>query len=86
VLCGGQNSKVLVPGVYQHSCIFPADFLNDGRYSLSIILITDTTRLDVYIRDAISFVVHETKGREEYLGAIGGCVRPRLEWQERVLG
>jgi len=86
VLCGGNCSKVLAPGAHQHSCTFPADLLNNGRYSLSIILITDTTRLDVHIRDAISFVVHETKGREEYLGAIGGCVRPRLEWQERALG
>ena len=86
VLCGGTVSKALTPGVYQHSCIFPADFLNDGGYSVSIILITEVTRLDVHLRDAIGFVVHETKGREEYLGVVGGCVRPRLEWQERPLG
>ena len=86
VLCGGNLSKVIAPGFYQHSCTFPADFLNDGRYSVSIILLTDTTRQDVHIRDAISFFVHEMKGREEYLGVVGGCVRPPLEWQERALG
>ncbi|MCX6925597.1 MAG: ABC transporter ATP-binding protein, partial [Verrucomicrobia bacterium] len=86
VLCGGTSSKVLPPGVYQHSCVFPADFLNDGYYSLSIILLTDVTLQDVHIRNAISFVVHEMKGREEYLGVVNGCVRPRLEWQERALG
>ena len=85
VLCGGTLSKVLKPGLYQHTCHFPADFLNDGRYTVSIILITDITRLDVHIRDALSFFVHEAKGREEYLGPVGGCVRPHLEWDERAL-
>ena len=86
VLCGGTPSKALLPGRYQHSYLFPADFLNDGAYTISIILITDVTRLDVHIRDAISFVVHEIKGRQEYLGTINGCIRPRLHCEERALG
>jgi lipopolysaccharide transport system ATP-binding protein len=85
VLCGGTTSKILEPGVHQHTCIFPADFLNDGLYTVTIFLITEVTRLDVNVRDAISFVVHEMKGREEYFGTVGGCIRPRLEWQERIL-
>ena len=85
VLCGGTRSNVLKPGLYQHTCHFPADFLNDGRYTVSIILVTNTTHLDVHIREALSFFVHETKGREEYLGTIDGCVRPRLQWEERAL-
>jgi lipopolysaccharide transport system ATP-binding protein len=85
VLCGGTRSRILKPGIYQHSCVFPANFLNDGMYTVSIILITEVTRLDVHIRDAISFVVHETKAREEYLGVVAGCVRPKLEWMEKSL-
>ena len=85
ILASGTPSKVLKRGVYQHSCVLPANFLNDTRYSVNIIMLTDVTRWEVSIRDALSFFVHETKAREEYLGGIIGCVRPQLEWQEKPL-
>jgi lipopolysaccharide transport system ATP-binding protein len=85
VLCGGTLSKFLMPGRYRHSYVFPADFLNDGMYTISIILLTDVTRQEVHLREAISFVVHEVAERNEYLGTIGGCIRPRLHWEERAL-
>jgi lipopolysaccharide transport system ATP-binding protein len=85
VLATGTLSKVLARGRYQHACVFPGNFLNDGNYSINLFLITDTTRQDVRIQEAISFFVHETKGREDYLGVIIGCVRPQLEWIEKPL-
>jgi lipopolysaccharide transport system ATP-binding protein len=85
VLASGTGSKVLKRGVYQHSCVFPAHFLNDTRYSATIILLTDVTRWEVSVRDAVSFFVHEIKGRDEYLGGIIGCIRPHLEWKEKSL-
>ena len=85
VLATGTPSKTLNRGWYQHACVFPANFLNDGQYSISIFLITNVTRQDVSIKEAISFFVHETKGREEYLGIIIGCVRPQLQWMEKSL-
>jgi lipopolysaccharide transport system ATP-binding protein len=85
VLATGTPSKILNRGRYQHTCVLPGNFLNDGHYSISIYLLTDVTHQDVVIRDAISFFVHEIKGREEYLGVIIGCVRPRLEWTEKPL-
>jgi lipopolysaccharide transport system ATP-binding protein len=85
VLATGTPSKILNRGRYQRACVFPANFLNDGYYSISLYLITDITRHDVVVRDAISFFVHEIKGREEYLGVIIGSVRPQLEWMEKAL-
>jgi lipopolysaccharide transport system ATP-binding protein len=85
VLASGTGSKPLEPGRYQHSCVLPANFLNDGHYSITILLIIDNTRFDVVVQDAISFVVHETKRWGEYLGSVIGCVRPHLEWMERSL-
>jgi len=85
ILASGTGSKVLKRGVYQHSCVLPANFLNDTRYSVNIIMLTDVTRWEVSIRDALTFSVHETKGREEYLGGIIGCIRPQLEWTEKSL-
>lgn len=81
VLCSGPNSQVLNPGMYSHAFTIPAHFLNDGTYTVSIVLLTEVSQIQVFKTEAISFFVHETgAGREEYGGIISGCVRPRLEW------
>jgi hypothetical protein len=85
ILATGTGSKVLKRGLYQHACVLPANFLNDVPYTVEIILLTDTTRFEVCIPDAISFMAHEIEGRKEYMGTIIGCVRPRLEWSEKML-
>jgi lipopolysaccharide transport system ATP-binding protein len=82
VLCSGPVSVDIAPGSYCHRVTFPANFLNDGIYTLSIILLTNVTQIHVYKREAISFCVFETgTGRGEYGGIIHGCVRPLLAWQ-----
>ncbi len=82
VLCSGPASAELGPGLYRHQVKFPPNFFNDGLYTLSIILLTNVTQIQVHKRDAISFSVFETGvGREEYGGIIHGCVRPVLPWQ-----
>jgi lipopolysaccharide transport system ATP-binding protein len=85
VLSSGTRSKVLKRGVYQHSCVLPAHFLNDTRYTVNIILLTDVIRWEVSVRDALSFFVHESRREHEYLGGFIGCVRPQLEWIEKSL-
>ena len=85
VFVSGPPSQTLPAGRYQHSCIFPPNLLNDGLYSISIFLLIDTTVFEVTVPNAISFMVHETKERGEYLGQVIGCVRPKLEWIEKGL-
>jgi len=85
VLVSGASSQILQRGCYQHSCVFPANLLNDNSYSISIYLLIDVTRHEVAVPGAISFMVHETTERGEYLGQVIGCVRPRLEWKETFL-
>jgi len=82
VLASGTGPRVLESGWYRHSCVFPANFLNDGRYTISILLISDITRFEVSVPEALSFVVHEAKGREGWLGEVIGCIRPHLQWEE----
>jgi lipopolysaccharide transport system ATP-binding protein len=77
--CSGTNSRPLRPNWYRESYEFPANLLNDGLYSITVFLLTDTTHVEIRIEHAIAFTVHETNGRGEYLGTIGGCVRPQLE-------
>jgi lipopolysaccharide transport system ATP-binding protein len=85
VLASGTVSKILKPGIYQHSCVLPAHFLNNTHYSANVILLTDVGRLEVLVRDAFSFMVYEKQRDGEYVGEIIGCVRPRLEWQHKTL-
>jgi lipopolysaccharide transport system ATP-binding protein len=81
VLCSGPGSTELEPGRHRHRVTFPANFLNDGLYTISIILLVNVTQIQVHKREAISFCVHETGvGREEFGGSIQGCVRPQLAW------
>jgi lipopolysaccharide transport system ATP-binding protein len=82
VLCSGPTSAELEPGRYRHRVTLPANFLNDGLYQVTIILITDVMNIQVNIPEAVAFTVHETGvGREEYGGVINGCVRPHLAWE-----
>ena len=81
VLASCPPSHELEPGVYQHRVEFPADFFNDGLYTINILLLANITQAEVLVRDAIVFCVHETgAGREQYGGTIGGCLRPKLNW------
>ncbi|MFZ0960196.1 MAG: ABC transporter ATP-binding protein, partial [Terriglobia bacterium] len=75
----GTLSRPLGPNRYRDSYKFPADLLNDGVYSITVFLLTDTTHIEIRIEHAIAFTVHESSGRQEYLGAMIGCLRPQLE-------
>jgi len=86
VLCSGPASADLEAGRHRHRVTIPANFLNDGLYTVSIILLTNVNQIQVHKREAITFCVHETGvGREEYTGIVNGCVRPRLAWAAESL-
>lgn len=69
-------------GLYKTTCTIPANFLNEGRYSINAIILTDLTNAEVWEKEILSFTVHETGAmRKEYLGQWIGAVRPKLAWQ-----
>lgn len=73
-------------GVYRARCKLPANFLNEGKYFVNIIISTDVADEHAMVREAISFSVHETgEMRKEFLRHWIGAVRPRLEWQTDYL-
>jgi lipopolysaccharide transport system ATP-binding protein len=75
----GTPNRLLRPGLYRDSYHFPANLFNDGPYSVTLFLLTETTRVEIMVEQAISFTVNESRGRGEYLGVMIGCVRPQLE-------
>lgn len=69
-------------GLFKTTCTIPANFLNEGRYTINAIILTDLINAEVAEKDALSFTVHETGAmRKEYMGHWIGSIRPRLAWQ-----
>ena len=74
-------------GLYRTVCTLPGDFLNEGRYSINAIVLTDVTNVEVFAREVISFAVNDTGAmRKEYGGGWLGVVRPKLAWQTEYRG
>lgn len=73
-------------GQYKTFCTIPANFLNEGRYSIHVIVLTDLTNVEVVVRDVFSFNVHETGAmRKEFMGTWIGAIRPKLAWQTELV-
>ena len=74
------------PGLYESSVRIPANFLNDGRYSVTAIVGKGVSESQAFVDHAVSFDVHDTgEMRKEYFGKFLGCVRPRLAWSSTLL-
>jgi lipopolysaccharide transport system ATP-binding protein len=72
-------------GQYKTTCVIPANFLNTGRYSINVFVITDTTNLDVIEKNILTFNATESGTfRDDYLGEIIGVIRPRLAWTTQL--
>jgi lipopolysaccharide transport system ATP-binding protein len=69
-------------GLYRTACTIPGNFLNEGRYQINAVVLTDILNIEVIAREVISFTVHDTGAmRQEYGGGWLGVVRPKLAWQ-----
>jgi lipopolysaccharide transport system ATP-binding protein len=72
-------------GLYHSECVFPANFLNEGRYSITAIVGRPPTTSEILERDIVSFDVLDTGPmRKEYFGQWIGVVRPRLAWSTEL--
>ncbi len=73
-------------GCFRTTCIIPGNFLNEGRYRVTAIVLTHVTNVEIVVHDAVSFSVYETGGmRAEFTGHWIGVVRPRLAWRTEPL-
>lgn len=69
-------------GCYRARCRLPANFLNDTRYFVSVLVGESIGSPAIKQDSALSFLVHDTGAmRREYTGSwIGPVIRPRLDW------
>ena len=76
------------PGRYQSHLTLPANFLNEGHYSLHVYLVSGASHVRIARPDVLSFIAEDTgEMRAEYTGPWIGVIRPRLPWHtKRVSG
>lgn len=74
-------------GLFRSECVFPANFLNEGRYTITPIVGKGIATTLLLEEDLIGFDVHDSGSmRQEYFGGWLGTVRPKLPWQTEYLG
>ena len=69
-------------GFYEATCIIPGNFLNEGRYVISVIIGVVPAATVILQESVLSFDVHDTGVmHEEFVGNWAGpVIRPRLPW------
>jgi lipopolysaccharide transport system ATP-binding protein len=73
-------------GLFRATCTLPGNFLNEGLYSVNVLVFNRISQIELSAREIIRFHVHDTgvlgaEGRVQW----GGVVRPRLAWQTELL-
>jgi lipopolysaccharide transport system ATP-binding protein len=75
-------------GLYRSHCVIPGSFLNQGRYSVTALLVhTERTYIIAQVDRIVSIdMVDLGNDRRGYLGDWGGVVRPTLIWNTEHVG
>ena len=75
-------------GNFRTVCRIPANFLNDTRYFVSVIIGPEVGVVSLRQDSVLSFLVHDTGAmRQEFTGSwLGPVIRPRLDWQTVQVG
>lgn len=73
-------------GTYTTTCELPANFLNDSRYVVSVLLGPELGKPSVACDSVLAFSVTDTGAmRKEFLGSwYGPVIRPRLGWETHI--
>lgn len=80
------NDRVYESGLYRTVCTIPGHMLNEGKHTVSALVIRNKN--DAHVREeAISFTVHDDGvSRSGYTGGWVGVVRPLLPWTVDRIG
>ena len=75
-------------GLYRATCEIPANFLNEGRFHITVLLATfGPENIEAEAREALSLMVFDT-GAMRDAGVVGpwpGVVRVKLPWRTEFL-
>jgi lipopolysaccharide transport system ATP-binding protein len=71
-------------GIARFTCDVPGNLMNDGVYSIMMMIVKDSTVLFV-LNDAVIFEVRDAERTGNWMGKWPGAVRPRLAWVSEVI-
>jgi lipopolysaccharide transport system ATP-binding protein len=82
-------SIAFAQGIVSGECTIPGNFLNDGTYYISLVIVRDTS-VELFCYDeCLSFTLEDFRGDIQWYGKWMGAVRPlfpfRLTQQEMIL-
>jgi len=73
-------------GLHRAQCRIPANLLNDGPYSVKVMIAQDRTHVIYEHSEQMSFHVHDLAVRRgAYFGKRPGVVQPQLDWNVEYL-
>jgi lipopolysaccharide transport system ATP-binding protein len=74
------GSVAMQPGRHQSALRIPANFFNDGQYTMRLIFVKDTTTHLLNIADILSFEVVDNDRQGSWFGKWEGAVRPSFDF------
>jgi lipopolysaccharide transport system ATP-binding protein len=76
----GTLSQTFEKGIIQAECEIPADFLNDGSYSISFMVVKDTATVLHNFEEALIFEIEDYREGTSWYGKWPGYVRPKIDF------
>ncbi|MBJ6119784.1 ABC transporter ATP-binding protein [Pontibacter sp. BT310] len=77
----GSESMYLTKGVHKGVCRIPEHLLNDGSYSISMMIVAERSYALYNFEDVVMFEVHENRAPSGWHGKRPGFVRPKLDFK-----
>jgi len=71
-------------GLVQGSFVIPGDFLNDGTYTIRLLIVKNQTQIFLDMQDVLIFEVHDAERQGSWYGKWVGAVRPKFDWELRT--
>jgi lipopolysaccharide transport system ATP-binding protein len=83
------HTKAYKKGIIKSELVIPGDFLNDGSYYLSIMIVRDAMAPVYFFEEALAFDIHDFREGTEWYGKWPGAIRPKQieikSWQQEFL-
>jgi lipopolysaccharide transport system ATP-binding protein len=76
----GTNSQVFEKGIITAECEIPGNYLNDGSYSISFMVVKDTSTLIYNFEEALIFEIGDYREGTSWYGKWPGYVRPKIDF------
>jgi lipopolysaccharide transport system ATP-binding protein len=76
----GTLSQTFEKGIIQAECEIPANFLNDGSYSISFMVVKDTATVLHNFEEALIFEIEDYREGTSWYGKWPGYVRPKIDF------